>query len=168
VRAVARAISHFDRFRCRFDGERLVSADCDAIGVAIDADNELFVIPIDAPASKTVEHISEDIRRAVGRLRSGDQESRRIHSALMTVTNLGGCNVESFVPIINPPEAAILGVGKVMLTPVVQDNGTCVAQHRCTLTLCVDHRVASGKYAAEFLGAVVKELETMNERTMRE
>ena len=127
--------------------------------MAIDVDNELFVIPMDAPAGKTVEQISEEIRRAVGRLRSGDQESRRIHSALMTVTNLGSCNVESFVPIINPPEAAILGVGKVLLTPVVRDDGQLVAQHRGTLTLCVDHRVASGKYAADFFGAIVEELE---------
>ncbi len=161
VRAVAKAISRFDRFRCRFDGEQLVPADCDAIGVAIDRDNELFVIPVQAPAGKTVEQVSDEIRRAVERLRNGDQEVRRIHSALMTVTNLGVCDVESFVPIINPPEAAILGVGKVMLTPVVQDNGQLVAQHRGTLTLCVDHRVASGKYAAEFLGAIVTELETM-------
>ena len=47
VRAVAKAIGQFDRFRCRFDGERLVPADSDAIGVAIDADDELFVIPVD-------------------------------------------------------------------------------------------------------------------------
>ncbi len=161
VRAVAVAISRFDRFRCRFDGERLVPADCDAIGVAIDRDNELFVIPVPAPAGKTVEQVSDEIRRAAERLKNGDQDVRRIHSALMTVTNLGVCDVESFVPIINPPEAAILGVGKVMLTPVVQDNGQLVAQQRGTLTLCVDHRVASGRYAAEFLGAIVAELETM-------
>ena len=131
----------------------------DAIGVAIDVENELFVIPVASPAGKTVEQISEEIRRGRERLRSGDQELRRIHAALMTVTNLGVCNVESFIPIINPPEATILGVGKVMLTPVAHDDGTIVAQHRCTITLCVDHRVASGRYAAEFLEAIVKELE---------
>ena len=160
VRAVAKAISRFDRFRCRFDGEQLVPADCDAIGVAIDVDNELFVIPVHGAGGQDGRADlggNPPCGRASAERRSG---VRRIHSALMTVTNLGGCNVESFVPIINPPEAAILGVGKVMLTPVVQDNGQLVAQHRGTLTLCVDHRVASGKYAAEFLGAIVEELET--------
>jgi pyruvate dehydrogenase E2 component (dihydrolipoamide acetyltransferase) len=161
VRAVAEAIGRFDRFRYRFDGERLVRADGDAVGVAIDVDDELFVIPVCSPADKTVEQISEEIRRGRERLRSGDQEVRRIHSALMTVTNLGVCNVESFIPIINPPEASILGVGKVMLSPAAQDDGSILVQHRCTITLSVDHRVASGKYAAGFLGAIVDELENM-------
>ena len=159
VRAAAKAIGRFDRFRCRFDGERLSPVNTGAIGVAIDMENELFVVPVDSPADKTVAQISDEIRRSVERLRSGDQELRRIHSALMTVTNLGVCNVESFIPIINPPEAAILGVGKVVLSPVAHDDGTIVAEHRCTITLCVDHRVASGRYAAAFLEAMVGELE---------
>ena len=155
VLAVAKAIGRFERFRCRLDGERLVPADSDAIGVAIDTEDGLFVIPVAAPGGKTVAEISDEIRRGAERLRSGDPEARRIHPALMTVTNLGMCNVESFVPIINPPEAAILGVGKVLPTPVVHGNGELGVQHRGTLTLSVDHRVASGKYAAEFLGAIV-------------
>ncbi|MHB0956926.1 MAG: 2-oxo acid dehydrogenase subunit E2 [Pirellulaceae bacterium] len=164
VQAVARTLGRFDRFRYRFEGEQLVPADCEGVGVAIDMDNELFVVPVAAPAGKSVEQISEEIRGAVERLRSGDQEARRVHAALMTVTNLGICNVESFVPIINPPEAAILGVGKVMLMPVARDDGQLVARHRCALTLCVDHRVVSGKYAGNFLGAIVEELEDLNRK----
>jgi pyruvate dehydrogenase E2 component (dihydrolipoamide acetyltransferase) len=159
VRAAARAMARFDRFRCRFDGEHLTPANTDAIGVAIDADNELFVIPVATPADKTVNRISEEIRLGRERLRGGDQELRRIRAALMTITNLGVCNVERFIPIINPPEAVILGVGKVVLTPVARDDGTIVAEQRCTITLCVDHRVASGRYAAGFLEAIVGELE---------
>ncbi len=159
VLAVARAIRRFDRFRSRLDDHRLVPAGTDAIGVAADVDEELFVIPVQSPVGKSVEQISDEIRHAVERLRSGDAEARCIRSALMTVTNLGICNVESFVPIINPPETAILGVGKVRLSPVVEQDGTVAVQPRGTLTLSVDHRVASGKYAAEFLDAIVTELE---------
>jgi len=72
---------------------------------------------------------------------------------------LGMCDVERFIPVINPPEASILGVGKVALTPVARDDGTIVSQHRCAITLSVDHRVASGRYAAEFLEAMVDALE---------
>ena len=79
----------------------------------------------------------------------------------MTVTNLGVCNVESFIPIINPPEAAILGIGRAMPTPVAQADGQIAVELRCTLTLSVDHRVASGKYAGDFLGTIIKELEAM-------
>jgi pyruvate dehydrogenase E2 component (dihydrolipoamide acetyltransferase) len=159
VLAVARAIAKFNRFRCRLDGERLVSVESDAIGVAIDHENELYVVPVASPITKTVEQISDEIRRNAERLRNGDAEVRRIRSALMTVTNLGVCDVESFIPVINPPEAAILGVGRVRPTPVVQDDGRIGVEPRCTLTLSVDHRIASGKYAGEFLGAIVRELE---------
>jgi pyruvate/2-oxoglutarate dehydrogenase complex dihydrolipoamide acyltransferase (E2) component len=78
----------------------------------------------------------------------------------MTITNLGSCNVESFVPIINPPEAAILGIGKVTNTCVARDDGRIAVQPRAALTLAVDHRVVSGKYAGDFLGAIVTELES--------
>jgi len=160
VLAVARAIARFERFRCRFDGERLQPAGTDAIGVAIDFDEELYVIPITSPASKSVEQISDEIRQGVERLRNGDPEVRRIRPALMTVTNLGVLNVESFVPIINPPEPAILGIGRVMPAPVAREDGQIGVEHRVTLTLSVDHRVASGRYAGEFLENIVRELES--------
>jgi pyruvate dehydrogenase E2 component (dihydrolipoamide acetyltransferase) len=160
VQAVARAIGKFDRFRCRFDGERLAAIESDGIGVAIDHEGELYVIPVAAPTSKSVEQISEEIRRNVKRLQENDPEMRKIRPALMTVTNLGVCNVEGFIPIINPPESAILGIGKVLPTPVAKANGQTGVEHRATLTLSVDHRVASGKYAGDFLGEIVRELES--------
>ena len=159
VSAVARAIGRFDRFRCRLDGDWLVPVHSDAIGVAVDDSNELFVIPVDSPAAKTVEQISDDIRRGAERVRSGDPEARRIRPALLTVTNLGVCRIESFIPIINPPEAAVLGVGRVTRVPVVQDDGQIGVQQRCSLTLSVDHRIVSGRYAGDFLAAIVTELE---------
>jgi pyruvate dehydrogenase E2 component (dihydrolipoamide acetyltransferase) len=160
VLAVAKAIGQFDRFRCWFDGDRLVASDSDSIGVATDHEGELFVIPITGAAAKTVEQISAEIRHNVERLRGGDPEMRKIRPAMMTITNLGVCNVESFIPIISPPEAAILGVGKVKPAPVVLPDGRIGVEPRSTLTLCVDHRIVSGRYAGDFLGAIVKELES--------
>ena len=162
VSAVARAIGRFDRFRCRLNGERLVPVESAAIGVAVDDGNELFVIRVDSPAAKTVEQISDDICRGAEGVRNGDPESRRIRPALLTVTNLGVCPIESFIPIINPPEAAVLGVGRVMPVPVARDDGQIVVQHRCTLTLSVDHRIVSGRYAGDFLAAIVRELESID------
>jgi pyruvate dehydrogenase E2 component (dihydrolipoamide acetyltransferase) len=161
VLAVARAIGRFDRFRCRIEGKRLAPIESDAIGVAVDEQGDLYVIPIASAAAKTVEQISDEIRGGLDGVRSGDPEARRIRPALMTVTNLGICNVESFIPIINPPEAAILGVGRVMPVPVARDDGRIGVEHRCTLTLSVDHRVASGRQAGQFLGEIVHELESL-------
>jgi len=101
-----------------------------------------------------------EIAEGVARLRSGDPQARLGRTASLTVSNLGGSGIESFAAVINPPESAILAVGKVM--PVVKVvEGQVVVQNRVNLTLSVDHRVASGKYAAEFLGAIVQELECL-------
>jgi pyruvate dehydrogenase E2 component (dihydrolipoamide acetyltransferase) len=161
VRAIARAIGRFERFRCRIAEDRLVASGTNAIGVAVDHEGELYVLPIDAPAAKTVEQISDEIHRGVERLRGGDPEARRIRPALMTISNLGMTGVERFLPIINPPEPAILGIGRAMLAPIVKDDGQIGVEPRMALTLCVDHRVASGRYAGEFLAAIVKELESV-------
>ena len=75
------------------------------------------------------------------------------------ISNLGGSGIESFVAVINPPESAILAIGKVMAVVTAVD-GMIAIQNRVSLTLSVDHRVASGKYAAEFLAAIVRQLES--------
>jgi pyruvate dehydrogenase E2 component (dihydrolipoamide acetyltransferase) len=161
VSAAAKALAKFERLRCRFDAERLLPIETDAIGVAVDHAGELYVIPIASPAAKTVELISEEIRRCVERLRAGDPEMRQIRPALLTITNLGVCQVEAFIPIINPPEAAVLGIGRVMATPAARDDGWLGVEQRCTITLSVDHRIASGKYAGDFLAEIARELETI-------
>ena len=74
----------------------LHSRRADAVGVAIDLDGELYVIPITDPVSKTDEQISSEIRRAAHRLRAGDVELKRIHPDDLTITNLVEANIESF------------------------------------------------------------------------
>ncbi|NLE36746.1 MAG: hypothetical protein GX621_01830 [Pirellulaceae bacterium] len=160
VRATARAMGRFDRFRHRLEGDRLVPLATLAVGVAIDHAGELFVIPVVEPADKSVEEISAEIRANVERLRGGDSEARMIRPAAMTISNLGVCNVESFLPIINPPETAILGIGKVAPCVAVREDGQLGVEPCGTLALSVDHRVAGGRYAAEFLDAIVRELES--------
>lgn len=160
VLAVAKAMVTFDRFGYRLDGERLLPIESDAIGVAMDNGNELYVIPVASPGTKTAEQISEEIRHRVQRIRNGESEARRMERTLMTVSNLGICKIESVVPIINPPEAAVLGLGRVAPVPVAKEDGSIGVEPRCTLTLSVDHRIASGRYAGDFLAAIVRELET--------
>lgn len=161
VSAVANALAKYGRFRCRFDGERLTPLSTDAIGVAVDHEENLYVIPVLSPAGKTVEEISNEIRRSAERVRRGDPEARRLHPTLLTITNLGVCQIESFTAIINPPEAAVLGVGRVMPVPVARNDGSIGVEHRCMLTLSVDHRITSGRYAGDFLAAIVREFESM-------
>lgn len=160
VSAAARALRTFDRFRCRFEDDRLIPAPGVAVGVAVDVEGDLFTLSIEGPGEKSLEAISREILAAVERLRAGDPGARIARPSCMTISNLGGSGVESFAAVINPPESAILAVGKVMPVVAVVE-GRVVVQERVNLTLSVDHRVASGKYAAGFLNAIVRELESI-------
>lgn len=160
VRAVARASARFVRLRCRFDDDKLVPISGDAVGVAADFDDDLYVIPVERPHESSLREISSSIMQAVKRIRNGDTSARKLGTTYMTITNLGVTSIEACVPIINPPEPAILGIGRVAAVPHVQD-GKLIVQHRVNLTLTVDHRVASGKYASAFLQHVVNELEAI-------
>jgi pyruvate dehydrogenase E2 component (dihydrolipoamide acetyltransferase) len=68
--------------------------------------------------------------------------------------------IEDFTAIINPPQAAILAVGKTLLQPWVNEQGQIIAQHRMTLTLSCDHRVIDGMVGAKFMETLVAYLET--------
>lgn len=157
VQAAGRALRSFDRMCCRFEDERLMAAPGVAVGVAVDVEGDLFTLAVDEPAKKSLEAISREIIAGVERLRAGDPGARVARPACMTISNLGGSGVESFAAVINPPESAILAVGKVMPVVAVVD-GQVTVQERVNITLSVDHRVTSGKYAAGFLNAIVREL----------
>lgn len=162
--AAARALASFPRMAMRWQDDALAVPDKQDINVAVDHDGDLFVVPIHQPAGKTVNQISEQLRDVVRRLREGDTQVRRVEPACMTITNLGMCNVESFVPIINAPETTILAAGKIMRQPVVQENR--IEIHSCwNLTLAVDHRVVNGKYAGQFLGRIAELLEIFDGST---
>jgi pyruvate dehydrogenase E2 component (dihydrolipoamide acetyltransferase) len=160
VHAAGRALKKFERMCFRYENDRLVPTEVDAIGVAVDHEGELFVATITDPAGKTPEQISDELRALVARLKAGDAEARRLRPANLTITNLGGTGVETFAAIVNPPEVAILAFGRAAPVAVVRD-GAVVPQTRLALTLSADHRVVNGKYAAGFLDAVVHELESL-------
>ena len=160
VHAVGKALRRFERLAFRFEDDRLVFQEADAVGLAVDVEGDLFTLAIDHPADKTPEVISREIDEGVALLRSGEPRARQARPAALTVSNLGNSGIESFAAVINPPESAILAVGKVMPVVTVVD-GQIAVQHRVNLTLSVDHRVTSGKYAADFLGEVVRELECL-------
>lgn len=161
VYAIGKALLKFDRMGCRYENDQLIPQSANAVGVAVDIEGELYVVTVDDPAAKTPKQISDQLRLKVEQIHSGVPEAKRICPAKMTVTNLGMSNIESFTAIVNPPESAILAVGKVASVPVVTDGGELAAQNRVSITLSVDHRVVNGKYAADFLSEIVKQLEIL-------
>jgi pyruvate dehydrogenase E2 component (dihydrolipoamide acetyltransferase) len=160
VYALAQALITFPKLGYRWDDGQLLLPEGDSIGVAVDLDDDLFVVAVPEATAKTPEQISATLQTTVAALRRRDPEARRLTHNRMTVTNLGMAGVDAFTAIINPPEAAILAVGKVG-PAVVAEAGQAVVRQRVTLTLSVDHRVASGRYAAAFLKRVVDCLESL-------
>jgi pyruvate dehydrogenase E2 component (dihydrolipoamide acetyltransferase) len=161
VKAIHNAIARFELMACRWEDDQLIPQGTDTIGVAADIHGDLFVVPVESPAEKNIEDISRDIRARVSALRSGDPLARIMKPGVMTVTNLGASNIETFTAIINPPESAILAVGKIRPVVIAVSETAFAIQYRVNLTLSIDHRVANGKYAADFLGAVVDEIENL-------
>ncbi|MDX2140075.1 MAG: 2-oxo acid dehydrogenase subunit E2 [Chloroflexota bacterium] len=160
VMAAARALRSFEKMQFRFAGDSL-ARNPNAIGIAIDVDDELFVMAVDNPLALTLEAMSTQITDHVRRIKHGDPTAKRITPTWLTISNLGGENIESFQAVINPPGAAILSIGKIMPTVVAKGIGQIVIEQRVQLGLAVDHRVINGRYAARFLGQIVHELESL-------
>ncbi len=134
VKALSNILPRFSQMACRFENEQLVEQETDSIGVAADIDGDLYVVPVEDPQDKGIGEISQCIRARVEAIRSGESSARAIRPSVMTISNLGACNVETFTAIINPPESAILAIGKIGPVVVATDAGTTAVQQRANLT----------------------------------
>lgn len=159
VQAAARVLPQFERLMRRFEEGRLVPQPSANIGVAVDVGGDLFIASVDSPATQSLAGISQQIRQTVDGLRAGKPEFMRLTPGVFTISNLGSTGIDSFTAIINPPEAAILAIGAIKPVAICVD-GHLAVQSRVILTLSVDHRVVNGKYAADFLAALVREIES--------
>lgn len=128
------------------------------IGVAVAVENGLLTVVCRDTDRKPVRQIAAELRTKVGRARRGKVRPGDIEGSTFSISNLGMFDVEHFIAIINPPEAAILAVGSVREVPVVND-GNIQSGRRLKATISVDHRVSDGAEAARFLQALAKYLE---------
>jgi len=109
-------------------------------------------------ARKSLRQIAQESKALVERARNGRLRAEDMTGGTFTISNLGPFDVDSFVAIINPPQAAILAVGTAKPQPVVRDGQVAVATIM-QATVSVDHRVTDGAEAARFLGELKKLLE---------
>ena len=154
--AVARALREERRINCRLDGQSVRIRKEINLAFAIDLGEGLVAAVIKDADRKSLGDLVRAARDLAERARSNRLAPGDMADGTFTVTNLGGFGVEYFTPIINPPQAGILGIGKIMEKPVVLNGGIHI---RSMVTLCLvfDHRLIDGAPAANFL-AKVKEL----------
>ena len=120
------------------------------IALAVDAKRGLLVPVIPDADRKGLTEVAREMRDLVERARSGKALPDELSGSTFTITNMGMMEVDAFTPLINLPEAAILGVGRIKDRPAVVDGGLCVRK-TMWLSLTFDHRLVDGAPAARFL-----------------
>lgn len=123
------------------------------IAFAVDTESGLLAPVIFDVPEKSLSKIAAESREIVDSARKGELKVDQLQNGVFTITNLGGYGVDSFTPIINLPQSAILGVGRIVREPVVL-NGEVVPGETMSLSLTFDHRVIDGAPAARFLERV--------------
>ncbi len=150
VKAAALALQQFPNLNAALSGDHILRHGEVNIGIAVAVEDGLLTIVIRDANRKPLLTISEETRSAVARAREGRVRPEDVEGSTFTVSNLGMFDIDSFIAIINPPEAAILAIGSVNDVPVVED-GKVVPGKRLKVTLSADHRVTDGAEGARWL-----------------
>ena len=150
VRAAAMALREFPNLNASIDGNEIVRHGEINIGVAVAVDQGLLTIVARNADQKPVRALSAEIRAMAERARIGKVRPDDVEGSTFTVSNLGMFDVDHFIAIINPPEAAILAVGSIREVPLLVD-GALVSGKRMKVTISADHRVTDGAEAARWL-----------------
>lgn len=153
---VAKALREEPRINCRLDGQAVRIRREVHLSFAVDLGEGLVAAVIRDADTRTLGDLAMIARDLAERARAGKLVPDEMSDGTFTVSNLGGVGVEAFTPIINPPQAGILGVGKILEKPVVRNGGIHI-RSMMMLSLVFDHRLVDGAPAGRFL-AKVKDL----------
>ncbi len=158
IHAVARALRNHPRLNALMREKEVELVDDINIGVAVALDEGLMVPVLRQADTKSVAMLAAETRQLAEGARAGALTGGAYQRGTFTVTNLGSTVVDRFSPVINPPQVAILGVGRTRQQATVRD-GAILAAPLANLTLVFDHRAVDGYPAALFLGEIVRRLE---------
>jgi pyruvate dehydrogenase E2 component (dihydrolipoamide acetyltransferase) len=131
------------------------------LGIAVDTEHGLIVPVIRDADQKNLRQFGSEFRALVDRARDNRSFPDDLTGSTFTITNLGKYDIDAFTPVINLPEAAILGVGRIAPKVVVHNDKATIRQ-MLTLSLAFDHRLIDGAPAARFLQAIKKMVEEPN------
>ncbi len=158
VKAVARALAKNPDLNATLVGGRLRRHDDVAIGFAV-AVPEGLILPVVRDAhERSLLEVNRDLMDLASRARKGELTPSELSGAAFTITDLGGLEIDTFTPILVPPQVAILGVGREVEKPVVRD-GQIVVRSMMALSLTFDHQATDGAPSGRFLQGVKRGLE---------
>lgn len=158
VKAAASALKEHPTMNSTLDGEEVKIFEDMNIGIAIAVEDGLLVPVIKKADKKTLAEIALEVEKLAEKTRKAGLTGKELSGGTFTISNLGMYGVDIFIPIINPPECAILGVGKISKKPVVVSDNLKI-RDIIPLSLSFDHRIVDGVLAAKFLQTLKKTLE---------
>ena len=158
ITVTARALREFPIANASLRESKILINENVNINVAVAAERGLVTPVVRQADSLDIFDIAKEARRLVDLVRTGKQTTEILIGGTFTITNLGMFGVEFFVPIINPPQAAILAVGMVQKKPIIINDAIAI---RSMIHLCLayDHRLLDGVVAAKFLQSIKSKLE---------
>lgn len=153
AKLAAMALVQHPNLAARWEHDQIVPPARDQIhiGVAVDTEAGLLVPVLRDVLSKSLARIAQESADMVARARSGTLTAVDQQDGVFTITNLGRFGIDAFTPIINLPQASILGLGAIRREPMVLGDGQMAARELIWLSLTFDHRVVDGAPAARFL-----------------
>lgn len=158
ITILARALREHPQLNASLDGDAIKLWRRIDIGLAVDTDRGLLVAVVRSADQKGLAQLAQETKDLAERARTGKVTPDELRGGTFTLTNLGMLGIDTFTPIINLPETAILGVGRIKDKPAVR-AGQVVVRQLMWLSLTFDHRLVDGGLAARFLQRVVQLVE---------
>jgi pyruvate dehydrogenase E2 component (dihydrolipoamide acetyltransferase) len=158
VKAVARSLRKHPRLNAMVDGDIVKVWNEIHVGLAMDLGDGLIVPKVRCADTKSIVDLSAEIAALMEKARNKGLGPDDLQGGTFTITNLGAWGVDHFTPIVNFPESAILGVGRMVDKPWVVD-GEVKIETRVCLSLTFDHRIIDGAPAAAFFKTLTQMIE---------
>ncbi len=152
--AAARAAAAVPKINAAYDGDAIIEYAEVNLAVAVAVEDGLITPVIKKANTLTLREISAAMKELAAKARGKKLKPEEYQGGTLTLSSLGGFGIESFLPIINPPQAFILGIGAITKQPVVTENDQIAIGHRLVISASGDHRVIDGAVAAEYLNTL--------------
>ena len=152
--AAARAAAEVPKINAAYDGDAIIEYAEVNLAVAVAIEDGLITPVIKKANTLTLREISAKMKELAAKARGKKLKPEEYQGGTITLSSLGGYGIDSFLPIINPPQSFILGIGAIIKQPVVNEQDQLVVGHRLIISGSGDHRVVDGAVAAEYMNAL--------------
>jgi pyruvate dehydrogenase E2 component (dihydrolipoamide acetyltransferase) len=156
---LCKVLLRLKQFNSHFEKDYLKEYNIVNIGLAVDTEKGLIVPVLKNAHTLDIKNIQENIIDLSNRARNNKIKENELNDSTFTITNLGMMRTDFFTPVLNPPEVAILGIGRIIKKPYIINENMIAIREMAFLSLSYDHRVIDGADAARFLGILAQYIE---------